>query len=112
MPTIIHRSNIFKTFHIWKAHATNNEILIVISFIRSRMELVILGASLDKKVILTRPVPGLGAVVEPVVELEHEIPHVVFLELSVNVFNHQRLPTYIRENRGLIFVRSFKSPKC
>jgi hypothetical protein len=55
------------------------------------MNLIIFGALLDEKVVLIRPVSSLGPVVEPIVELEHEITHVILVELSVNVFNHHRL---------------------
>jgi hypothetical protein len=52
------------------------------------MGLIIFGALLDEKMVLTRPEAFLGPVVEPVVQLEHEITHVILVELSVNVFNH------------------------
>jgi hypothetical protein len=55
------------------------------------MNLVIFGALFYEKVVLIRPVSSLGTVVKPVVELENEITHVILAELSVNVFDHQRL---------------------
>lgn len=58
------------------------------------MGLIVFGALLDKKVVLTRPVPCLGPVVEPVIKFEHVISHVILLEFSVNIFNHQRLVVF------------------